>query len=91
MISAVLRNAIAQFETPDELRGRVMSIHSLVVTSGPRLGDAEAAAVAAAIGPQASVVSGGILCLLGLAWVVRAFPELLRYEATGRPTRVGPP
>lgn len=88
VISAVLRSAIAQLETPDELRGRVMSIHSLVVTSGPRLGDAEAAAVAAVIGPQASVVSGGILCLLGLAWVVGAFPELLRYEATGRPTRV---
>ena len=42
VISAVLRSAIAQLETPDELRGRVMSIHTLVVTSGPRLGDAEA-------------------------------------------------
>ena len=44
VVSAVLRNSIVQHETPDALRGRVMSIHSLVVTSGPRLGDAEAAA-----------------------------------------------
>jgi MFS family permease len=81
VISAVLRNAIAQFETPDELRGRVMSIHTLVVTSGPRLGDAEAAAVASVVGPQLSVVSGGLLCLLGLVGVVRSFPELLAYRA----------
>jgi MFS family permease len=80
VISAVLRGSIAQLETPDELRGRVMSIHALVVTSGPRLGDAEAAAVAAVVGAQASVVSGGILCLVGLVAVARAFPELLGYR-----------
>jgi MFS family permease len=81
VISAVLRSGITQVETPDELRGRVMSIHILVVTSGPRLGDAEAALVAAIAGPQASVVSGGLLCLAGLAVVVRAFPELLTYRS----------
>jgi MFS family permease len=81
LVSAVLRSGIVQLETPDEIRGRVMSIHILVVTSGPRLGDAEAAAVAAIAGVQFAVVSGGLLCLAGLAWVVRAFPELRRYEA----------
>ncbi len=80
VISAVLRNAIVQLETPDRLRGRLMSIHTLVVTSGPRLGDAEATLVAALAGPQFSVVSGGILCLIGLGAVVRAFPELLTHE-----------
>lgn len=84
VVSAVLRNAIVQLETPDELRGRVMSIHTLVVTSGPKLGDAEAAAVSAIVGPTASVVSGGILTLVGLAWIVRAFPELIRYELRSR-------
>jgi hypothetical protein len=77
--SAVLRSAIIQLDTPDQLRGRVASIHILVVTSGPRLGDAEAAAVAAAVGPQLSVISGGVLCLLGLGAVVRRYPELGRY------------
>jgi MFS family permease len=81
VISAVLRGTIVQFETPDQLRGRVMSIHTLVVTSGPRLGDAEAAAVAAVAGPQFSVVSGGILCLLGLGAVVRLFPDMLHYQS----------
>ncbi len=79
VISAVLRSSILQLETPDEIRGRVTSIQILVVTSGPRLGDAEAAAVAALTSPQFSVVSGGILCLVGLVAVVRRFPELRAY------------
>ena len=56
-----------------------MSIHGLVVTSGPRIGDIEAAAVASLVGPQAAVVSGGILCLLGVVVVARLFPELTEH------------
>jgi MFS family permease len=81
VLSAVFRSTIVQFETPDELRGRVTSIHILVVTSGPRLGDIEAATVAAIVGPQLSVVSGGVLCLLGVVVVARLFPELGRHVA----------
>jgi hypothetical protein len=54
----------------------VTALHILAVSSGPRIGDIEAAAVAAVVGAQASVVSGGILCLVGVAAVVRLFPEL---------------
>ncbi|HET7473970.1 MAG TPA: MFS transporter [Candidatus Limnocylindrales bacterium] len=79
VFSAVLRGTIVQLETPDELRGRVASVNGLVVRSGPALGDIEAAAVASVVGAQASVISGGILCLVGLLGVVRAFPELGRH------------
>jgi MFS family permease len=79
VLSAVFRSTIVQLAAPDQLRGRVSSIHILVVTSGPRIGDIEAAAVASAIGAQASVVSGGLLCLLGLVGVVRLFPQLARH------------
>jgi MFS family permease len=85
VLSAVFRSTIVQLETPDALRGRVTAIHILAVTSGPRIGDIEAAGVAAIIGAQASVVSGGLLCVLGVAAVVRAFPELLTHV-----TRSGP-
>ncbi len=87
VLSAVFRSTIVQLETPDELRGRVTAIHILAVTSGPRLGDIEAAAVAAVIGPQASVISGGVLCLLGVAAVVRRFPELVAHVPGGPSTR----
>jgi hypothetical protein len=52
-----------------------------VVTSGPRLGDVEAGAVAGLAGPRFSVVSGGAACLVGVAVVVVAFPALVRYDA----------
>jgi ENTS family enterobactin (siderophore) exporter len=76
VLSAVFRSTIVQLETPDSLRGRVTSIHILVVTSGPRLGDIEAATVASVIGPQLSVVSGGLLCIVGVVVVAWLFPEL---------------
>jgi MFS family permease len=85
VLSAVFRSTIVQLAAPDHLRGRISSIHILVVTSGPRIGDIEAAAVASVIGAQASVVSGGVLCLLGLVGVVRLFPELARH-VHDRPT-----
>jgi MFS family permease len=80
-VSAVCRSTINQTVTPDRLRGRMSSVFSLVVTSGPRLGDVEAGAVAGAVGPRFSVTSGGLLCIAGVAAVVVAFPALARYDA----------
>ena len=76
VLSAVFRSTVVQLATPDTLRGRVTALHILAVTSGPRIGDIEAAAVASVVGAQASVVSGGILCLIGAVAVTRLFPEL---------------
>ena len=82
VLSAVFRATIVQLESPDELRGRVTSIHTLVVTSGPRIGDIEAATVGAIIGPQLSVISGGVLCVIGVAVVAMVYPELARHRTT---------
>jgi MFS family permease len=79
VFSAVFRSTLVQLETPDELRGRVMSIHTLVVSSGPRLGDIEASLVAALVNPQFAVVSGGVACVLGVWIVARRFPELAHH------------
>jgi MFS family permease len=84
VLSAVFRGTIVQLETPDRLRGRVTALHLLVVTSGPRLGDIEAAGVASIFGAQASVVSGGLLCLAGVVVVARAFPELAAHVSRVR-------
>jgi predicted MFS family arabinose efflux permease len=82
VVSAVLRSSMIQVLTPDALRGRVSSIHILVVTGGPRIGDAESAAVASVIGPAMSVVSGGILTLVGLGVIRWAMPEFDALELT---------
>jgi predicted MFS family arabinose efflux permease len=80
-VSAVCRSTINQSVTPDALRGRMSSVFSLVVTSGPRLGDVESGAVAALAGVRFSVVSGGLACIAGAVAVVAAFPALIRYDA----------
>jgi MFS family permease len=76
VISSVLRSTLVQFETPDELRGRVTSIYSMSAQSGSRLGDIEAAVLASIAGIQATIVIGGVLCLVGVLAVARAIPEL---------------
>ena len=79
-VSAVCRSVINQTVTPDALRGRMSSVFSLVVTSGPRLGDVEAGAVASLTSPRFSVLSGGLACVAAAGVVVLAFPALARYD-----------
>ena len=81
-VSAVCRSVINQTVTPDAMRGRMSSVFSVVVTSGPRLGDVEAGAAAAIGGTRFAVVSGGLACLGATAIVVAAFPALLAYDKT---------
>ena len=58
VISAVFRNTILQLNVPDALRGRLMGVQMAVVTGGPRIGDAESGAVAAAFSaPRAALIS----------------------------------
>jgi MFS family permease len=80
-ISAVCRSTINQTVTPDAMRGRMSSVFTLVVTSGPRLGDIEAGTVASLATPRFSVLSGGLGCVVSALLVVRAFPLLARYDA----------
>jgi hypothetical protein len=63
------------------MRGRMSSVFSLVVTSGPRLGDVEAGTVAALAGVRASVVSGGLACIACVGLTMLAFPELASFDA----------
>ena len=74
VLSAVFRNTIIQFAGPDGMRGRLMGVQMAVVAGGPRLGDLEAGAVATAFGDTASVVSGGLACVVGAFAVARALP-----------------
>ncbi len=80
VISAVFRSTILQLNVPDELRGRLMGVQMAVVTGGPRIGDAESGAVAAAFSPAASVVSGGLACIGGALLLARLLPAFRRQE-----------
>jgi MFS family permease len=86
VLSAVFRNTIVQFAGPDGMRGRLMGVQMAVVAGGPRLGDLESGAVATAFGDTASVVSGGLACIIGAFAVARALPGFtgLRSELPDR-------
>jgi hypothetical protein len=62
------------------MRGRMSAFHMMVVTTGPRLGDLEAGAVAALVNPLFSVVSGGIACVAGILLLAAALPPLRHYR-----------
>ncbi len=79
--SAVARSTIMQTITPDNLRGRISAVYMMVVVGGPSLGDIEAGAVASAFSPEISIVSGGVMCLVGLGLVALRAPQLVRFRA----------
>lgn len=82
LVSTVIRQALRQLLTPDELRGRMTSVNMIFFMGGPQLGELEAGVVAslfasAAVGVTVSVVSGGIGTIL-LAGVVGAAAPVVR-------------
>jgi MFS family permease len=78
VISTVLRNTILQTSITDEYRSRLSAIQNAVVTGGPRLGDLESGAVANFTSTEFSIVSGGIMCVLGVLALIRWRPTFWR-------------
>jgi MFS family permease len=81
MMSGVFRSVIWNQTIPDSLRGRLASIEMLSYTSGPALGNFEAGAVASIFNLRISIVSGGILCVLGCVLCTLALPAFRAYDA----------
>jgi MFS family permease len=79
-VSAIIRSTARQLHTPDELRGRMVSINQMFFIGGPQLGEVEAGAVAQFFGAPFAVISGGAACILSVWWVARRWPELANYD-----------
>ncbi|HWP57749.1 MAG TPA: MFS transporter [Candidatus Acidoferrales bacterium] len=80
MLSTILRGAINQLSTPDELRGRMAAINSVFVMGGPHLGQFESGVVAAWLGAELSAMTGGLATLAMVAFVAAAFPAVRDYQ-----------
>lgn len=75
VVSNVFRATILQLALPDEMRGRVTAFKVVISGAGPRLGDAQAGAIATITNPPFTIVSGGIASIIGtilIAWRGRA-------------------
>jgi MFS family permease len=78
VISAIFRGTIVQADAPGHLQGRLASLQMAVVNTGPRLGDVEASGVAAAVGNQLAILTGGLGCIAGALVVARLLPDFYR-------------
>jgi hypothetical protein len=80
-VSGVWRQAVLQAATPDEYRGRLGGVFTVVVAGGPRLGDVRVGSAAALLGPGVALVGGGLAILGGAALLAALVPRLVRYDA----------
>jgi MFS family permease len=83
--AVVLRTALVQTVTPDELRGRVSSAEYAVGAGVPQLGNFRAGAVASLTSPTTSAVSGGLTTIAGTALIGLLIPSLAALRAPARP------
>jgi MFS family permease len=83
-VSTVLRQTIRQLVTPNYLRGRMTSVNMIFFMGGPQLGELEAGAVAAILGAQLSVITGGAGCLIAAALSLVFAGSLMKYEGQGK-------
>jgi len=80
LVSAVFRQTILQTYAPDEMRGRIQGVFTVVVAGGPRLGDLRAGIMAVSFGAGVSWVFGGLACAVLVVLAGLASPALLRYR-----------
>lgn len=80
-ISGIFRMTMWNETIPNAIRGRMAGIEMISYLSGPRLGDTEAGLVAAAFGISASIISGGVLCVVGVMGCCYFLPKFWYYHA----------
>ncbi|GAC1572930.1 MAG: MFS transporter [Candidatus Dormibacteria bacterium] len=81
MISGLFRMTLWNQTIPDAMRGRLASIEMISYSSGPAMGNLEAGVVGALAGVRASVVSGGVLCVVGTVALSALLPRFWAYRA----------
>ncbi len=80
MLQMACSNTLIQTMVPDELRGRVMSVYSMMFMGMAPFGAFFGGALAHRFGAPITVATGGIACVFGAIWFARALPDM-RVEA----------
>ena len=80
MVQMAASNTLIQAMVPDALRGRVMSVYSMMFLGMAPFGGLSAGYAAERIGAPATVAGGGIVCLVA-AMLFRLHLPSLRGEA----------
>ncbi len=80
MISVYVRETLVQLWTPDEVRGRVSAVNSIVVGASNQLGETRAGFMAARWGTVFTVVAGGYIAMGVVAAWAALFPDLRKVQ-----------
>ena len=76
MVQMAASNTLLQMMVPDALRGRVMSLYSMMFMGMAPLGALLAGSLAGVIGAPGTVAGGGALCMLAALWFRRRLPQI---------------
>jgi MFS family permease len=79
-LSGIFRSTLWNQTIPDRVRGRLAGIEMVSWGAGPGIGQLESGTVAALMSVRASIVSGGVACVVGCGAIAAALPALWRYE-----------
>jgi MFS family permease len=80
-ISGIFRMNLWNQTIPTEFRGRLAGIEMISYLSGPKLGDTRAGLVASTFSISSALISGGILCVVGVSICCLALPKFWNYRS----------
>ncbi|WP_172592135.1 MFS transporter [Subtercola boreus] len=80
-VSAIFRNTILQAAVPDGMRGRIQGVFMVVVTGGPRLGDAYIGILSAFAFLWIPPLMGGVFIVVLVLAIVRGNKRFRQYDA----------
>lgn len=80
MVSVYVRHLLVQFETPDEIRGRVSAVNAVFIGASNELGEFESGLTAGWFGLTRAILFGGAATLAVTAIWIFKFPVLSRMD-----------
>jgi MFS family permease len=80
-VSMVFRSSILQSAAPDQMRGRMQGVFTVVVAGGPRLADLVHGLAGATLGTRPAIAGGGLAVVLAVVILATLSPEYRRYRA----------
>jgi len=85
-ISVVIRASVVQAFTPDVMRGRVSSVNGIFIGSSNEIGAFESGLAAKLMGTVPSVLFGGVMTLLTVAFLAWKAPHLRDLKTLHKPS-----
>jgi MFS family permease len=80
MVSVYIRHLLVQFETPDEIRGRVSAVNSVFIGASNELGEFESGITAGWFGLVRAILLGGAATLVVTGLWTLLFPVLSKMD-----------